>query len=100
MANDLDNSYTGNFGGKDSMPAKQPYHSVTPSNLPGPPNLGGEVGQLEAGFKCDFGESSSLDSFMDATRAFTSINSGPPPPVEGLGENFDSYMENSLGGKI
>ena len=100
MANDLDCSYTGDFGGSKDSLSRQPLHSVTPSNLPGPPNLGGEVGQLEAGFKVEFGESSALDSFMDATRGFSSINTSAPGPVEAPGEAFDRFMQNSLGGKI
>lgn len=92
----LDQSYTGDFGA--SSIHKMGTTKVVPANLPGPPNLGGEIGQLEQGFPLGLDQSTQLDTYF--TGVAGSVSTGTPPAVEGTNESFDSYIGNPLGAKI
>lgn len=95
MSSRLDQSYTGDFGPASVKPVGTT--KIIPSNLPGPPNLGGEIGQLEQGFPLGLDQSTQFDSFF--TVGLPTPSAGAMPAVEGTDQMFDSYIGNPLGAK-
>lgn len=97
MPSQLDQSYTGDFGGSDSLNRQKTVNNQIPSNFPAPPNLGGEVGQLEMGWPHTLDQSTQFDcQFEPSLGSTTSTGMGA---VE-KSDSFESYMDNSLGAKI
>lgn len=93
----LDDSYTGDFG-QCSVKRQPTVNNQIPSNLPAPPNLGGEIGQLEMGWPHDLGDKGGdFESIFMPVSPLPSSGQGAAPNAT---ENFDSYMGNPLGAKI
>lgn len=97
MASQLDQSYTGDFGNTPGSMKPCSNSGNLPSNLPGPANLGGEVGQLEGGWPHSLDQSTQFDSFFEPSLGSTV---GESMGTIDKSDSLDSYMDNSLGGKI
>lgn len=90
----LDCSYTADFGGEPF--SRTPTSSNVPSNLEGPKNLGGQVGQLEGAFPIGFPVAPMELNFENSHIIPSNPSANPQLGSVEKDGGFDSNMAHSL----
>lgn len=93
---DLDQSYTGNWGGGEVKKAS-PSNPGVPTNLPGTDFGGGELGKIGTGWNPDMPVVQLDPNFFGGELA-PSLDKSPMDAVL-TDVQFDSFMNNPIGSK-